>query len=1127
MRHPLMMKKQTNQRDPFGDITIEKPEAAIKNNTPGRTVRHLRQPPFSRQAIPPKAKLPAPVSIILTLLGVLGISYLACGYFLLPVLIKTVASPAFARHLGRPVTIGQVEFDPLRIRLTLINGIIGPLLSTPTDTVDPILSFSRLSIDLEAVSLTRRAIICRELNIEQPFLHLVHSAKNQFNITTLVPPSTPDRNTPFAWLISKAASRYSINNIEITKGEVRFDDIPTSMTHRLEKIRIALPTIENINYHSGDLLPQFSAWVNGTPIMMTGQTTLSQQGPTTAQMSLKMQNLDLAAYKDYLPPSLGIQSLGGQGDLDLQLFYDGAHSEKLRLIGEITLRSFQCVSPQGQLDIDSGRIKGWIAPISKKFHADTVTLAHPVWHRPATKKFPWHSLAAAIVQPDPMQSGSMPITLLQITNGEIIGTQDAPTSPASDWRSIDASINTAQTPDGPEQAFFSLNSRADSGARLNLQGSASSAPFTAKGLLNVNMFDIATIKGLWEPIGLPLPVTGGIIDQAQANFEVALGPDQQPTLNLDPLAIQAKNIQVEINGQTLDIPVWQSEQGSFNLSEPSLDLGNITLQQAKLTCRRRSDTSNWQTLLTGPDGKTAPFPAINFKGLELVNGSLLVENQGPPDIKLRLERFDLQMDQIDHSQPNPLSVAAMVDDKYPVQATGTFTLAPFKAALNLQATEVPLSVFQPLIDHYFVLPANGLLSADGILSLPTLDFTGTWSITKFAAPPISCRKIDGEQTIITLRPLRLAIDRLNLEGPSLQISANENGMPLLPPLVRPGWLPKETPDQTAVAIKAITMADGSLIYDFPGPPGLTISHSQIKGELSNFIVAKDQIVNFTFSGNMENTAEFNTKGTIQPFATPPAMTMNSQVKDLPLSSLATIIEPYWGFSIKEGTLDFDNDMTFENTLIHDKPHLTMKGLRLGSPLAPQAIKAIGATWETLPLIQALLQSADGTINLTVPVDGRTDTGFTYFEAMKTFLNQLLLKATVSPLSVLGNAQKTIPETVAFEPGSDRIITPMEEVLSALATFLSEHPMVAITLYGSSDTADQKALLRLNKKTSKAQLPKDSLKKLATQRTQAVSDFLTSHGASLQQIIRLPPETAAPENSTRGRHQVSINVTVAK
>ena len=204
--------------DPFGEISIARPEAHFPGRLPVDTLQPSIPPSFSRQNLPPRN--PSLVSTLLAFLGLGLLIYLAASYFVLPYLIKSVATRALARQLDRPVTIGQVEFDPFTLRLTLINGIIGPRLSDPTDKVDPIFSFSELTLNLEALSLPQRAIICRELSINQPFIHLVHDQENAYNIATLLRDSVQakvgaSRQLSPGWLAAIIPTRYSINNIAI------------------------------------------------------------------------------------------------------------------------------------------------------------------------------------------------------------------------------------------------------------------------------------------------------------------------------------------------------------------------------------------------------------------------------------------------------------------------------------------------------------------------------------------------------------------------------------------------------------------------------------------------------------------------------------------------------------------------------------------------------------------------------------------------------------------------------------------------------------------------------------------------------------------------------------------------
>ena len=1144
--------------DPFSEIPIAPPSDQGRARKPVASAPSPFQPQFSRQHLSPK-KQPsaAPVFVIL---GLVAIATLLAGYFGVPLLIKTMGTRALAHYLARPVTIGHVEFNPFTLRLTMANGIIGPRLSDPTDKVDPLISFATLTIDLDARSLLRRAFICQELSLSQPFLHLVHDQGHSYNISSLLRtgnPASPAIPSSSTWLSALISPRYSINNIAITKGEILYDDLPNAKVQHLQDLNFCLPAFANIDYQNGQIKPHFSAVVNGTPIQMSGQAQMAE-GKMTASLNLKMNNLDLATYKDYLASGLGLQAVSGHADLDLNLLYAAASApaDRLRLAGSIALRATEISSKHGQLSIDSGLIKGGFSPASNQFQAEEINLHHPIWQRPsgqaglldtvqplllsgpAPANKSWAATIAAFFPPSPMPGPMLPISHLQITNGEIRELSKTGNQLPSDWQAIDISINTAQLSGdqaGQQQALFTMNAKQAAGSRLSLQGSASSAPFEAKGLLVISHADIAMAQKVWQRFGAALPVQSGSIEQIQTNFSITLNPDQRPKFLLDPLSIQAKDLRIERYGQLLEIPVWQSEQGSFTPSEPTLHLGRVQLQQPTLSCKRQSSSATWQTFLSSPvaQGPEAVTP-IDLRALELTNASLLIENIGPPDIRLRLARLDLQIDQLDPQQENTVSVAALLSDKYPIQANGSFSLTPFSASLNIQASDLPLATFQPIFERYFITPLNGTLSVDGTLSLPSLAYQGKWTIDSLSAPPLSCRNLSAEGSSLSLRPLRLSIDSLSLQAPALQVAANHNGMPELPPILKPGWQPANSKEEATFTIKTIDLEAGSLVYDLPdqaesaeGTPrgGVALSGKKITGSIEDFIVAKDQTIPFNFKGLLETRAEFQVQGVIRPFAARPALELKSQITGLPLLAIAPLLEPYWGFTVKAGTLDFENHATYEDTLINDNSTLSLHDLSLGKPIAAPAIKALGDTWQSLPLVQALLQDKTDTITLALPIDGRTDTGFTYKTAVKAFLNQLLLKATVSPMNLLSSNQETPGDMVLFQPGSSQLEAAAEDQLNTLAALLRDRPLLWVRLAGFADSATDSPGLLAQKKVSPSQDPALGIEKklltLANMRTQAVQKILINQGVSTKQLRLLPSALLSTENAGHSGGRVAI------
>jgi len=1058
--------------------------------------------------------------VTVLLLGILSALILVGATLGVPIFLKTTATQALAQHLGRAVTIGQVQFNPLTLTLTLDNGIIGPRLADPTDTVDPAFAFSRLRVDLDRRSLWQRALVCQELSLLQPYLHLVRPKEGGDPLTALLSrlaegqPAGQYRLAP--WLVVGLPRRYSINNIAISQGEILVDDPSAASGLHVEQLSLSLPSVANISYQSGQIAPLFSALVNGTPIHTEGQAQ-GVGGQMTASLSLALTGINLAPYHDLLPARLGLHALSGQSDLELTWRYRAAAlpANRVHLAGGLTLRQVTMANDYGQFQLDSGLVKGEVNPISRQVEVEEITLHHPLWqaHGGAEPldlgKFLLASLGEGV---------RLPVGELQIIGGEIREPPRPGGEAAKGWQAIEVSIKTAQVSaggEGQQQAIFTVNAKQQGGSRLSVQGSASTVPFAAKGLVVINHLDIPTAQALWQGLGgrAALPVTAGLIEQIQANFNLSLAAGQQPQWQLDPLSLQAKDLRLEHGGQRLEVPVWQSEQGAILPNDTTLHLGRVQMQQAQVSCRRQSRDASWQGLFPAPE--TLP---VDVSGLELTNSSLLIENQGPPDISLRLQRFDLQIDPFLPQQENTVTAAALLSDKYPLQATGTFSLNPFSASLKIGASDLPLAEFQPVLARYFAAPAGGTLSAEGTLALPSLDYRGQWEIDSFSLPPWRCRHLTAEGTRFTLRPLAMNIDRLHLQGPALEVTANANGMPQLPQILQPGWQPAAREGEAAVSVKSVEFDDGALLYQLPaggeeGGKRMTLGLSELTGSLDSLAAVQGQATPFTLTGRVGDQADLSAQGVVRPFASPFGLEMKGAIKGLPVSALAPILEPYSGFALRSGTLDLANNLVYEGSLIQDSLQASWHDLVLGKPLSAE-----DGPWQHLLLLQALLQDPSSTIAMTVPIDGRTDTGFTYQTAIKAFFSQLLLKTAISPMNLVDEQHKAVWETVFFAAGKSQVSPEGEEGLQALAALLQVHPLLAVHLVGFADSVRDGKALRQAKKDSQGAKGGEggggegdkALLDLARERAEAVQGLLNRYGVTPGQILVDESEVVADQ-----------------
>jgi hypothetical protein len=261
---------------PFDSIAISSAEPGKEVSEEPRASEPVEQEPAGPEEAPPSrrqqgakrfvswAKWPFISGILLFLV------YILAGYALVPYLFASFLPHRLSVSTERPVTVGSAEFNPFTGTLILRNGIIGPRLTNPDDTVDPILSFSRCLIDFEISSLFRRGIICRELTLEQFFLHLVRRPDATYNVTELLPPvllAGMDGKDADAGQLFAGLPPFSLNNIRVSDSRLIFADLPAAKTHIVEEISLTLPTLGNLSYQASEYLsPEFSARINGSPI---------------------------------------------------------------------------------------------------------------------------------------------------------------------------------------------------------------------------------------------------------------------------------------------------------------------------------------------------------------------------------------------------------------------------------------------------------------------------------------------------------------------------------------------------------------------------------------------------------------------------------------------------------------------------------------------------------------------------------------------------------------------------------------------------------------------------------------------------------------------------------------------
>jgi len=245
--------------------------------------------------------------------GIILLLYSLVGFFILPVFFTMGAPFLFSEETEHTISIGNARFNPYNFVLSISNQRIFRQKGDGHTDNQPLITIAKLRLDLDVTSLTRRALICRELMLDGLFMHFIRQTGSDQALTKLLD-HLPGKN-------SRNLS-YSLENLSIRNSEIIFEDLLTGTYQHAEKISLNLPVISNMRQPGeatitrGLVKPEFSAIINGIPTSFSGKTTRDSGQSAGTSFDLNFNNLDLSVLTSYLPTG---DLLVEQGILDINL----------------------------------------------------------------------------------------------------------------------------------------------------------------------------------------------------------------------------------------------------------------------------------------------------------------------------------------------------------------------------------------------------------------------------------------------------------------------------------------------------------------------------------------------------------------------------------------------------------------------------------------------------------------------------------------------------------------------------------------------------------------------------------------------------------------------------------------
>ncbi|MBL0919988.1 MAG: DUF748 domain-containing protein [Hydrogenophaga sp.] len=348
------------------------------------------------------------------------------------------------------------------------------------------------------------------------------------------------------------------------------------------------------------------------------------------------------------------------------------------------------------------------------------------------------------------------------------------------------------------------------------------------------------------------------------------------------------------------------------------------------------------------------------------------------------------------------------------------------------------------------LRAHSLAPSEELLTWNSLQVRGL----RVRSAPAEALSVQVAETVLSDYFARVLIDeqgRINLQG--LVKPAPEQAAAATPGTANAPATEGPPPD---IRIGPIGLVNGRVRFsDRFIRPNYTANLSELTGSLSAFSSAPPApgqalaLADLSLKGRAEGTAQLDISGQINPLATPLALDIKGQVRDLELPPLSPYSAKYAGYGIERGKLSVDVRYRIEpDGRLEASNQIVLNQLSFGERDA--------ASEANLPvkLAVALLADRNGVIDINLPVSGSlNDPQFRLGPIIVRLIFNLIGKAVTAPFSLIASAFSgggADASEIGFESGRAALDDADRRQLEAVAKALENRPALRLTIVGHAD-----------------------------------------------------------------------------
>jgi len=657
--------------------------------------------------------------------------FTVAGFFLVPHILRGIFTGQVARSLKRPVSVGEIHFDPFTLRLRIDRMQVGD-----NSEPNPLVAFDHLDVQASWMTLFRLAPIVREVTLVKPAVNVIRQTDGNFNFSDLLVPSSAPTPTP-----SSGPPKFAVSNIRIIDGNIGFDDRKTGQHHAVQDLDLNVPFIANLPSKLDVVVePLLQMKVDGRQIRIAGASK-PFAGSLDSALTLNFHRIDLPLYTGYLPPSLAIKLPSGALSIDALLhFRQSDTGPVVEINGAVALDQFDLRDSSNApvLALDHGEVKMIdVEPLDRVIALSEIELAglkvNAVRNQDGTLNFstltgpptpataaPAISSAAPTAAPSaaPTSGASQlhfGVDTIRVMDSSVNVTDLTGATPASDaLEGITANVNNVHL-QGQLPADFDLNGSIHSGGTVAIKGTVDIPKSQAGADVTVDEVDLPGLQGFAQSAFAGTISSGKFTLHATLKsqfagdkFDVHVEPAD---LAIDTLAIQ----QPRVKEPPIAWNHFSVALASFDLASRQADVKEVHLDALKAYVRRgrRGALSLEKLIKTSPPaprgkraakttpkeptpGPAATEPPWNYlvESVAIEKSDLRFEDTSTPHIvRAQFSPLNIHVKDLssDFAKPIDLQVDGVRNGRGTFKIDGTAAIKPVKANLKIETRNLDMA----------------------------------------------------------------------------------------------------------------------------------------------------------------------------------------------------------------------------------------------------------------------------------------------------------------------------------------------------------------------------------------------------------------------------------------------------